>query len=412
MLNGCTSTITYKIEENVSDSQPTIQAVKIYHEASMSMRGFVKQVNPNENYKLRTVVPYLITECRHRLDSDRKLYTFITDTPDLYSHSDEKFRTELCDGNILSGLTSKFHNLLKSVIDSTHSGELSFFISDCILDLGQGKTLQDQDQIQTSLYDQLVKRNNFSAVVFQYLSDFNGDYYYCYNNNQPYSGQELNNHPFYIWIFGEPELIEYALAQDIITDYDNVYYWGVKRQGVNPQLIKHPCKGKWVPFTEENKIEIIDISKAKPITFTIALNLQDLPDFAKEKEYLQSNLKIDKEFTGCSIKVNTREDYKSDGNPLVMPILAENQDATHFFELTLNALTSTTGNIRIYLPNNNWLEQTHLDKDLDENDLVLPTDSLEMKTFSFNYITDAFNRHYGKSKNLFEIELNQIKPYN
>src|SRR3972149_5785153 len=161
LFNGCNTEITYKVGENVSDSRPNIKAVNIYIEASISMKGFVEQINPNENYKLRTVVPFLITECRHHLDSERELFTFITDSPNLYSYSDERFKKELCDGKIFTGTTSKFNNMFKYVIDSTKAGELSIFITDCILDLGGGTTLKDRDQIQTDLYDQLVRKDNF-----------------------------------------------------------------------------------------------------------------------------------------------------------------------------------------------------------------------------------------------------------
>ena len=410
-IESCNSSkLEYKIEEVTNTTEPKIDALKIYLEASLSMRGFVHKRNPNSsNYKMRTVVPFLITECRQRLGTNRQLFTFITDSPKLYQSSDAKFKDELWKGSILNGGNSRLQNILKHVIDSTKKGELSFLISDCILDLGDGLGLNNLDIITTLIYDKLVDQKDLSVALFKYSSDFNGNYYYCYNNSQPYTGIELKNHPFYIWIFGEADLIKHALSKQVISDFDNSYSWEMSAHSVNPQLIKYPCRGKWIPFPKENKIQIKEISKTDPVTFTIALNLENLPEFVT-KEYLQDSIQISKKkSTGASFVVKNRDDYMNSNDAYLLPILDENQEANHFIEVTFSSLKQNTGNIIISLPNKKWLDETHLERDMGTKDTVLPTDSLENRTFSFSYITKAFSKYYGDNDNLFEIKLSQIK---
>lgn len=175
IISGCSEGLKYEITESIEPYEPAISAVNIYLEASYSMKGFVEQINPNDDYTLITKVPYLITDCRTKLKAPQELYRFVTDTPEHYTESDKEFKSQLWNGTTFTGKSSKLQNILRSVIDSTNSNELTIFISDCILDLGGGLTLKKRSRVTTEINDLLSDKEDFSAALFQYYSDFKGD---------------------------------------------------------------------------------------------------------------------------------------------------------------------------------------------------------------------------------------------
>ena len=408
LLYGCSNSIEYKVLENNQESNAEINGVNIYLETSLSMKGFVRQINPNQNYKMRTIVPYLLTDCRNTLNGKQILYTFITDSPEIYPHSNSKFRDELRAGNILNGQQSRIHNIIKHVIDSIKPNELSILISDYVLDLGGGLTLQNRDEVTTKLYDQIASKQNLSVAVFQYLSDFNGDFYYCYDNDHPYKNTELHNRPFYIWTFGSPSIIQEAISEGIFKEYSNAFYWGLVGNTLAPVVVSHPRKGQWI--SSDNTIEILNISDSQPVQFTLGVNLSNLPEVAQTKQFLESNIVIDNANAHGSVAVKLREDYKDSNRPEIVK-LSEDERFTHFFEITLKNATSNTGDIEIYLPfkQSDWISSAHLDLDKNPNKSIIPASDIENKTFSLKYITDAFHKKFNKESTLFKITLKQNK---
>lgn len=232
--------------------------------------------------------------------------------------------------------------------------------------------------------------------------------YYCSfaGKTNRYFNEELHYRPYYIWLFGKPEIIQHALSKGILEDYNNAYYWGIKGNSIKPKLVSHPRKGEWINLN--NNIELINVSESNPVQFTLGVNLSNLPLVARDKQFLQSNLKISNINAGGSIKVCLPEEYQESNRPEIKK-LSESKNFTHFLEVTFTNVTTSTGNINVYLPfnQNDWLSDANLDRDLTTNNQMISAADLEKKTFSLKYITDAFDRKFDEKSTLFEITLKQ-----
>ncbi len=425
LLISCKSYTTYKIEmqsceETEGISVDSIESVKIFLETSLSMKGYVNKRNVSDSgYVIKTVVPILITDCRASL-CPSELWT-ISNAPERYSRSEEEFIRNLKSGELMQPGNTQIHLILQHVIESNQPGELSFLISDCIPDLGGGQTLSALEDIPTTLYSVLKSKQSVSAAVFQYYSEFNGDWYYNRNGwERPFNNRflTLHNRPLYIWIFGEPELIDEALKQGLLSEskvpYQNNFFYRDSFCLEIPYLIlPEPHQGQISFDFEENQITIIKISPKIPVSFTIGLNLSNAPMYIKNTEFLSKNLQFDREDLniGNEIKVYDQNTIKSatDKYKIIAPIITSNS-LTHFITITFQNLNLTHDvDFSLVLRNSEpvWIEDVHIQDDLD-----VPAESLEMKTFASRYISQGFNLRFysdGMAENTFEIKFKTEK---
>jgi len=418
---------TYKLEikpceKTQAISADSIESVKIFLETSLSMKGYVnRQSVIDSGYVIKTVVPYLITDCRGSL-CQPELWT-ISIAPQRYIRSEDEFITNLRSGQLMQPGNTQIHLILQHVIESNQPGELSFLISDFIPDLGAGQRVEDLEMITTTIYDVLRSKQSISAALFQYYSEFNGDWYYDRQGwSRPFDGRNINMHnrPLYIWIFGKPELIDAALKQGVLSEnrvpFQNSYYY---RDGfcleIPFKILNYPIGGKIAIAKSGDAITIVKTSPTMPVSFTIGLDLNNVPKFISNTNYLAANLKFDKNHdhlnTGNEIKLYDQSSIKSATNYYnkIAPDI-DSKSLTHFISITLGNIDPQQDvEFSLVLENNepSWIENAHI-----RDDLEIPAEDLEGMTFAYRYISEGFKKRFNEDKDnpndLFEIQFKLI----
>ena len=414
---------TYKIEIPACPQEQTatadsIRYVKIFLETSLSMKGYVNRRNVTDSgYVIQTVVPILITDCRENL-CQSELWT-ISNAPEEYHQSENEFIRNLRSGELMQRGNTQIHLIFQHVIELNRPNELSFLISDCIPDLGEGHTMSELNLITTTIYDVLRRNQDISAAVFQYYSEFNGDWYYDSRGwARPFNGMNITMHerPLYIWIFGKSELIDEALNQELLSetkvDFQNCYFYRDNFYlGIPFSILSYPRNGKIAIFESSDEITIVKISQKIPVSFTIGLNLNNVPGFINKTEFLSENLKFDKDHlnTGNEIKVYDLNSIKSHPDFSKIAASINSQSLTHFINVTLrNFDLKNNVEFSLVLENNEpaWIEDAHI-----HNDLNVSAENLEGKTFASKYISEGFKLRFNSGEipeNLFEIKFKLI----
>ena len=393
---------SYKISTSGSEESTPIKSIKIYLETSISMKGYVN-ADVAGDYQLPLIVPTLITDCDVKFDTTY-LFT-ICDRPRTYTNTRNEFRDALISGNIFTGSSSILDNIFIQIIDSTQKNEVSMLISDCILDLGSGQTMASRSYITTDLYDVLSKHKHISAAVFQYYSDFNGDWYYDRNNYpKPFVSEIMQNRPFYIWIFGSSSSIKQIFEKNTFKNYKNIYTYGINYKEITCKLLKYPKDGR-ISITDNENIKIIEVSDELPVTFTIGLDLSLFPEYCKEQNYLSNNLEIDSDFFAPNIEVFDIEDIKKTLSKRefedIRPVISQ-FGLTRFVKLTFDNMPDSVFKLILQKKEPKWINNAEID-----DDLCKSIEELEKKTFSFTYLTNAFNDKY-EGENIFEINFTLI----
>ncbi|MHA7056772.1 hypothetical protein ACWGOQ_0006100 [Aquimarina sp. M1] len=398
---GCSPLIQYEFSpyQKTTKGKRTVERVDFFMETSASMKGYVNSQTAG-NYPLKEVVPFLITDLNKMYSDSLQLYT-VTNRPNRYKGSIQKFENQLGSGTILGGRSSKLQHVFSHVIDAVTENSVSILVSDCIPDLGSDDTKANSSKITTKIYQHLIKKENIGVAVFQYLSDFNGTYYYDRLNtgsrnqrNRPYYDTVLKNRPFYIWIFGNKQAVKELVTKDIFDNYHQSHFYNIPMQDITYELLDAPKKGKISINTENNVVRIKEVTEKRPVQFTIGINLHHQATGIRKQFMNPNNYTIEPEYLKetTSIKVIDKSMLSKKG---VSKNTIQEKKLTHFLQPTFHDLDRITEKISITLYNKTpqWIQQTNL-----ADDLEITADSLAYKTFAFKTITKAFERAF-KSKN-------------
>jgi hypothetical protein len=421
-INGCncnrekeTFSILKTIPNNKNNDSKKI--VKLYLETSVSMRGYV---NPNTkgDYKIVKDLPKLIADLENKekgYDS-LELYT-ITDKPERFIGNYDGFSSLLRTGEIMTGGSSRLHNMIKQIIDSSNEiNNISIFISDCILDLGtkiNTKINTERSILTSEIYKYLSKRSNIAAIVYQFYSDFNGDYY-CNAINQkprPFRGKILHKRPFYIWILSSPENLKKFIEKKLIMNYENMFTYGLSNipfeyKFCNLKISKHI-----------NAYFIVNDSlfrfNKSPGLVTFGISTRNFPSYITTR-YLEENLEIDKKFLNITIEVKNKDSldiYKknkvnSENEIKSIKSLFYKNNLDHIVILKFNCIPKEEFKLILrkdILKSAEWVNESSISDDTELNIY-----ELEGKTFSFAEFSKAFSDTF-KSDTLFSLKFNYIK---
>ncbi|WP_299243784.1 hypothetical protein [uncultured Aquimarina sp.] len=401
LIMSCSQLLEYEFKpyQKPIKGKRTVERVDFFMETSASMKGYVNSQVAG-NYPLKEIIPFLITDLNTMYPDSVQLYT-VTDRPNKYIRSTQQFEDQLSKGTILGGRSSKLQHVFGHAIDAITENSVSILISDCIPDLGNNNTKANSSKITTKIYKHLIKKENFGVAVFQYLSDFNGTYYYDRLNtgsrnqrNRPYYDLILKNRPFYIWVFGNQHSVKELISKDIFDNYQQSHFYNILMNDIAYELLETPKKGKVSINSENNLLRIKEVSEKRPVQFTIGINLDHQPKGVQEQFINPNNYTIEPEFLQetTSLDIVDKSIFSKKGTPKSLVGL---QQFTHFLQPTFHDLDRETENISITLYNKtpSWITQANLTDDLEIN-----VDDLEFKTFGFNTITKAFDRAF-KGKN-------------
>ncbi len=399
LLVGCTEKHLFDFVAYVPPSKAKLEKIDFFLETSVSMKGYVN-VNQPGDYPLKDVVSYLVTDLDKRYDDITTIYT-VSDSPRKYLQTKEHFNDELRRGNLLQGKSSKLQNIFGPIIDSLQSNTISILVSDCILDLGDDDAMTEGTSVTTKIYGHLINKPDAGIAVFKYLSDFNGTYYYDRKNTgsyshrtRPYYNTILKNRPFYVWVLGDKQLVKELLSQKLFENYDKAYAYNISMDDVPFAILKEPRKGKIAVNTEQNTVIMKDVEQKRPVQFTIGVNLEKYPSFYKSLFMNVENYEVSPSHLKETIALQTKAKSELKG---VVGI-----GFTHFLQPKLVDLDFETKELVFTLKNqpSNWYKETHL-----VDDYQVPAETLEHKTFAFNFITAAFDKAYRNSPPLLEFKL-------
>lgn len=396
VMISCTSSLHYEFVsyKEIIHQKNTLERIDFFLETSVSMKGYVNSNTPG-SYPLKEVLPFLITDLDKMYEGMTQIYT-VSNGPRKYTNTKQRFYDQLRRGTIFGGRSSKLQNVFGNAVDAITENSVSILVSDCIPDLGREDMLISSSKVTTEIYRKLIQKENFGVAVFQYLSDFNGTYYYDRNNTgstrqntRPYYNTLLKNRPFYIWVLGNKFLVKELVSKDIFGVYKQSHFYNIPVH-TSYQLLNTPKKGKIAISTEHSTLRIKEATEKRPVQFTIGINLHDQPKGFYKQFMNPSNYSITPKFLNETYTIEAK-DHSILSKKNVDKETIEQEKLSHFLQPKFYDLDSKTENITITLYNKtpSWIQQTNL-----KDDLEISADSLAYKTFAFDAITKAFDKAF------------------
>jgi hypothetical protein len=282
-----------------------------------------------------------------------------------------KKRSEKTGGNQAK---SDLGDIIKTVVDKTAADDVSLLISDCIFSPGKQGNAQDylnqQESSIKALFGERLTHQAFSTLVLQFLSDFNGSYYYQDNSSKT---GKFEKRPYYIVCFG-PEQALAGLLQNAGRSGDKgfqdyLFLTPVKEYNVTPAIRDN---SDYYAYDPESLMTITEPHKGGTDNhFRIVINV-DYTQLPVGPSYLQdpANYTVTQGYALESVKKLQNE-------------------TTH--EITLVAARVQTGKVDIALKRQlpGWINTSNLSADKG-----LGADALQGKTFGIRYLLQGIYSAY------------------
>ena len=407
-----------------ADWEDSLSNIRIFLEVSYSMRGYVNPHNVHDSgYIIRTVVPFLITDCSE-FSCDHELWT-ISNAPERYIRSDEEFIENLRSGSLMTAGSSRIHDIIEHVIETSPKNGISYLITDCIPDISDtnpsnGKTTNQSLTEITTKIDNIVRRQKVLGVfVFVFQSEFNGQWYYDQANNQPFKSNQriLHDRPLYVWMFGRPDILAMALKKGLLSNtsrysvHSSFVFHEAGLKDPDLELMSYPILTK-AYIVDPKTTAFKKYSPAKPVTLVMGIDLNNLPAFAQKPEYWHKNASFSPEHLKKDNSVELLDRESLELLPYYTDIASQVAKTSyqHFFHISIGNINTISDDFSINLEKNKpeWIQESHL-----ETDLSATADMLKGKTFGLSYIMNGFLQGFhedGKEANqLLELKFTQ-KP--
>ena len=196
--------------DDSQNTQKTPVSVNVFVENSGSMLGYVSQGND-----FHQSIDDILTKMQANGVVSSKIHKYYINSKcfeqkgisttqfikDMTKRTATTFKADASSTSMMALLDTVFHH--------TRKGDLSIFVSDCIISPGKKQNAAqfvgaERNGIQ--LLAQCQAKNGNAIIVLRLLSDFNGYLYDCQDNKLKIT----NKRPFYIWIVGERAIVEWA----------------------------------------------------------------------------------------------------------------------------------------------------------------------------------------------------------
>src|SRR5690606_34389502 len=264
-----------------------------YLETSASMGGYF-----NQDADFKTIASDLTA----KINKNIKPLTiwFIADSTSKYTKDVDQFSSDIATTKIADQKSSQLHKIIGEIAAHTDSSDVSLLISDCILSFPD-EAIKANPEINKTEAPNALKNNIFNTFsdlknrglatsVYAFKSKFYGTYY-NYQNQKTILKGDLR--PFYIWVIGNDELLGKFNAQlaDISTfKPEESLHFGFSEEPVSDYdiLTQVEKSGRW--SKGNSGIEDVEIPQNDSLRFAIGLQLEDLPLYAQNLDYLQNNL--------------------------------------------------------------------------------------------------------------------------
>lgn len=384
-----------------------LSKVHLFIETSASMGGYFKN---DAQYK--EVISDLAVKV-HNFDVPLDIW-FVADSMSKYKRSVTDFTKDIATTRIADQKSSELHKIISEIASKTDSNDVSILVSDCILsfpvkDIKANWEINKTDASSTlknNIYDTFssLKKRGLATSVYAFRSKFYGVYYDYQNVKTKLNGE---SRPYYIWVIGSTgllskfddrltaissfhpeEALHFGLLEEVIKDYNIIP--GVERTG------------KWK--AKSGSVEGIVTTASEPAQFCVALNLAQLPAYARDIKYLEENLQV--ECKGCKATVKVKNKADADVSKLKTDKQKNQLEAaTHVFLVSVNEMNLSNGNIKLSLPlkYDNWYKNWST---MDDKEYK----STANKTFAFEHlITGVIEAYETKNKNLIDLSITLTK---
>lgn len=381
-------------------NQP-VRDIHVYLENSGSMDGYVKGNTGFEQSIYAYLTELQIGKVVDTLDLNyvNSKVIPLKDNVEEFIHNIEPVDFRIHGGNLG---TSDIAVVLDSVLERHKSGDISMFISDCIVSPGSkyasnpadlNNYLLEQRTKMKKIFVQSLERadGDLSVVVCQLSSVFDGKFYNKLDRPQYYKG----NRPFYIWLIGSTAHITQLLDKVPLetlkgsgAELEHVYTLVASPQKIDYRILLTPRLGSYEPDRAEPKTSICKVRKENrgphrgEFMFSVGVNLDQLP---LSDDYVLDISNYDINQKNYSLAVR-RQNLKN---------------LSHVF--SLSSTMPSRGIVVVALKNlfPQWIEDK---TDLIGDDLV--KDEATNKTYGLKYLMEGvFEAFKARQENYAEIKI-------
>lgn len=270
---------------------------------------------------------------------------------------------------------SDLGTIIKGLLDSSKSDEVRLLISDGIFSPGRNQDALDylsrqKSTLHLAIGDKLGKQR-FAALVLQFCSGFNGDYYYQDNSSKK---GKFEDRPYYIICFGPEGGLQQILSlirRNHFKGFRNMLFLTDQAQyEVHPSVINYP---DYYVYDPEVPLTVRDASAGgKDGHFRLKLGA-DLSLLPLDDAYLQH-----------------KDNYEATNGYRVESIRnSDRQGCTH--EFTLEAGAAVPGTLSLLLKRRlpTWVAASNLD-----SDKGMSAEQLAGKTFGIRYLLEGIYDAY------------------
>lgn len=376
---------------------------KIFFENSGSMNGYVRG-----NTRIKNAIFDLVTRIEgYDLSDNIELFwlnSLVERRNNDLNHfvnnlNPDAFRNQSIGNTSETNMAARF----KLVLENIQDNEVGIMISDCLLlpRIGESGTIREllpRNRIEIYRhFTTSLRERNYSTLVLQVFSDFNGPFFDFRNPMSP-ARQHIQNRdrPYYIWIFGKPEQINWFNEHlpnipEIQRDLRNSHHFALwESDALSNRVLITPRIGSFKLDLQNPQSRINNARAASTGTlsgvFEFAVGV-DFSSFPMGEEYYTNpdNYDLTPGYS-ISIEENTRPDF------------------THTLRLRTNTLRTETVEIKLKNQVPAWVEDYNL---YDDSNINSP-DQIE-KTFGIKYIFkgihEGYLTHADYNEHFFNIQI-------
>jgi len=295
---------------------------------------------------------------------------------------------------------SNLNSMFQLALSKAKNDTISILISDAIYDIGKPQApmnaLSTEGRETRSRFIERLNEGDLQTIIVKLNSHFEGNYFPVTGGSVPLKQER----PFYIWIFGETELLNEYFPEDYIKSLkgysDVARFLKLSELEIPYQVIAHNKIGDF-KFAKNNKNKLENVKtdrNGQGFQFTIATDFSTLP-------FSDSHLNLISNYS-CS---NTSYSINNVCGVGDLKLYGLNFTPTHL--ITAQTLKSPLCQLDISLLNTvpNWIENTNSD---DEKNIVGDTSH----TFGFKFLTNAISEAYqykNKEANIVTFKFELIK---
>ena len=362
-----------------------LKNVVLYFDNSGSMKGYTDFIGYPDAKK--SIVSSTVNGLTNLSVSNLRIECGTTVIDDIL-----QYQEKLTTGTLLNGAITELDKMLRNASEQVSDTSISIIVTDMVLSYGKGELVSKKDNwlnkhnlsdLGSSVYNTVKKikeEKDAHFLILQYLSDYNGKYYYnCTENlimpkNLKYDSL-MHNRPYYIVVIGKKEALKPIINKECFTGYANMYTsFGLDETDYTEQpfTADKPHTGGWSLGNKNDKAGcLVADNKQNGTTFAISFDTFEIP------KYIDANYKV-----GSYSENIEMVEYRSNKEFTVkLKPCTTSKDTVKAAWFTLE---SPAGN--------NWAAKCSIEND---NDVEIKSlKDMESKTWGLNYVIDNIDKAF------------------